>query len=52
MNPTNVIGQEVCGETFGPIAEWSVVVCVATKDEQGAAEKHSWVHVSWKAALS
>lgn len=52
MNPTNVIGKEVCRETLGPIAEWCVVMCVATKDEQSAAEEYSWVQVPWKATLS
>lgn len=40
MNATNVIGKKVSRETLGPVAERCVVVCVATKDEQGAAEEH------------
>lgn len=52
MNTTNVIGKKVSRETLGPIAERCVIVCVAPKDEQGAAEEHSWVHVPREAALS
>lgn len=51
-SPTDVIGEEIGRETLGPVAERCVIVRVASKDEQGAAEERSWVQVAWKAALS
>lgn len=49
---TDVVGEEVSREAFGPVAQGCVVVRVASKNEQSAAEEHSWVQVPWKAAFS
>lgn len=51
VSRTDVIGEEVSREAFGAVAERRVVVCVATKDEQRAAEEHSGVQVPREAAL-
>lgn len=51
VSPTDVVGEEVGREAFGAVAERRVVVRVATKDEQRAAEEHSGVQVPREAAL-
>lgn len=48
---TNVVSHEVSRETLGAVAEGSVIVRVATEDEQGAAEQDGWVEVPWVAAF-
>lgn len=48
---TNVISHEVSGETLGTVAEGRVVVRVAAKDKQGAAEQDGWVEIPGVAAL-
>lgn len=52
MSPTDVIREEVSGETLGPVAERCVIVCVASKEEQRAAEERRRVQVARKSALS
>lgn len=49
--PTDVVGEEVGGETLGAVAEGRVVVRVPAKDEQRAAEQRGRVQVPREAAL-
>lgn len=46
MVHTNVIGEEVGGETFGPVTERGVIMSVSTKHQQNSTDQHSRVEVS------
>lgn len=48
---TNVVGHKIRRETLGTVAERRVIVRVAAKDEQSAAEEDGRVEVPREAAL-